>query len=270
LGKYPFISMSIDDLFVLKRFLPSTGMLFHYLDVRQHVAGIRDAMMFDEQDHLGAYVSRNRFDQDMVEQLKKADRVMWDGFSDNVSSYFSRNDWQDAPIPQQSFPAELADILSGLNSFRPRGWLEFDAHLRDLRGESRENFASLVRELLPSLKRYNVRSFLFDGYAPLQIFLHTADYTVPATEITHRSEVACLITQKPEVLVVVLGFAEDQVSSVRLAKVQSPPIIRADYAALFSEADTKRKTYRALGVTKARESKEKLSKRARRRIRHKK
>ena len=28
LGKYPFISMSIDELFVLKRFLPTTGVLF--------------------------------------------------------------------------------------------------------------------------------------------------------------------------------------------------------------------------------------------------
>lgn len=269
LGKYPFISMSIDDLFVLKRFLPSTGMLFHYLDVRQHVAGIRDAMMFDEQDHLGAYVSRNRFDHDMVEQLKKADRVTWDGFSDKISNYFSGTDWQSTPVPQQNFPAELLTILSGLDVFRPKGWLEFDAHLRDLSGDSRENLASLVRELLPSLKRYPERSFLFDGHTPLQVFIHSSDHTVSVAEVTHRGEVACLISQRPEVLVLIIGYADEGISSIRLDKVRSPPIIRADYAALVSEADAKRKSYRKLGGAKGHRSAEKISKRARRRNRHK-
>jgi len=54
LGKHPFVSMSVDDLFVLDRFLPTTGALLHYLEVRQQVAGIRRAMLFDEIDHLGA------------------------------------------------------------------------------------------------------------------------------------------------------------------------------------------------------------------------
>jgi hypothetical protein len=270
LKKYPFISMSIDDLFVLKRFLPSTGMLFHYLDVRQHMAGINDAMMFDEQDHLGAYVSRNRFDQDMIEQLKKADRVSWDGFSDKVSNYFSGPDWQDAPVPQQTFPTELAKILAALDSFRPRGWLEFDAHLRDLRGDSRENLASLVREVLPSLARHPMRSFLFDGHSPFQVFLHVADHSVPAAEIAHRGEVGCLITKKQETLVLVIGYADDKIASVRLAKVQSPPIIRADYDALVSEANSKREKYLELRDARRQKPTEKLSKRARRRQRHKK
>src|SRR6202042_721005 len=71
LGRHPFISMSVDDLFVLTRFLPTAGELMHYLEVRQQVAGIPNAMMFDEIDHLGAYISQNRFDMTMREQLIK-------------------------------------------------------------------------------------------------------------------------------------------------------------------------------------------------------
>jgi hypothetical protein len=269
LNKHPFISMSIDDLFVLQRFLPSAGILFHYLSVRQHVAGIRDAMMFDEQDHLGAYISRNRFDQDMMEQLKKADRVSWDGFSDKISGYFSDPDWPNVAVPQQFFPSELIDVLNGVDCFRPKGWLELDAHLRDLSGDSRENFASLIRNLLPSLKQHPVRSALFDGSVPLQTFLHVADYTVPPVEITHRGEVACLIAKKPEVLVLVIGYADGKISSVRFSKVQSPPIVRADYEALLAEADNKRKDFIKLG-TRGLKPAEGLSKRARRRKRHKK
>lgn len=41
LGAYPFISMSIDDLFVLNRSLPSSGELLHYLQVRQTLAGMK-------------------------------------------------------------------------------------------------------------------------------------------------------------------------------------------------------------------------------------
>jgi hypothetical protein len=128
----------------------------------------------------------------------------------------------------------------------------------------------LVREILPSLNRHAVRSFLFDSHAPLQIFLHVADHPVPTEEITHRSQVACLITKKPETLVLVLGYKEDKIVSIRLSKIRSPPIIRADYEALVLEADIKRKKYMDLRVARGRKSTEKLSKQAKRRQRHKK
>jgi hypothetical protein len=88
LGAHPFISMSVDNLLILKRFLPTTGELFHYLEVRQAVAGMPKAMMFDEIDHLGTYVARNRFDQDMREQLEEADGVTWDHFQRCCRSAF--------------------------------------------------------------------------------------------------------------------------------------------------------------------------------------
>lgn len=270
LGRFPFISMSVDDLFVLNRFLTSTGMLFHYLAVRQQVAGIKDAMMFDEQDHLGAYVSRNRFDQDMVEQLKKADMVTWDGFSDKISDYFSQADWEKASVPQQALPPELAEILAGLDSSRSKGWLEFDAHLRDLVGDSRERLASLVRDMRLSLSHHPVRSFLFGGQSPLQVFVHAADRSIPAAEITYRGEVSCLIAEKQEVLILVLGYADGKLVSTKISKVRSPPVIRADYDALVSEANSKRKKYAKLGDPGRHKPKERLSKRARRRLRHKK
>lgn len=74
LGKHGFVSMSIDDLLVLKRFLPTPGEFAHYMEVRQAVAAIRQAHLFDEFDHLGAYLIKNRFDQTIADQLKG---VMW-------------------------------------------------------------------------------------------------------------------------------------------------------------------------------------------------
>jgi len=98
LGAYPFMSMSVDDLFVLRRFLPTTGALLHYLEVRQAVAGLPRAHMFDEHDHLGAYIRKNRFDLTMREQLSKADFVTWDSFSEDIDRYFQGEDWQSNPL----------------------------------------------------------------------------------------------------------------------------------------------------------------------------
>jgi hypothetical protein len=120
LGAHPFISMSVDDLFVLNRFLPSTGELFHYLEVRQAVAGMPKVMIFDEIDHLGAYITRNRFDQDMREHLEKFDFVTWDSFSDVVDRHFEKEDWRTAPVRSQTYPSELASLLEVLNRSRPR------------------------------------------------------------------------------------------------------------------------------------------------------
>lgn len=52
---FPGCWCSSDDLFVLKRLLPTAGEFAHYMEVRQAVAGIRRAHLFDELDHLGAY-----------------------------------------------------------------------------------------------------------------------------------------------------------------------------------------------------------------------
>jgi hypothetical protein len=85
LYRYPFVSMSIDDLFVLNRFLPTAGELCHYLEVRQQIAGIRRVNLFDELDHLGAYIAKNRFDMTIREQLAGGpDMVTRDAFSTEV------------------------------------------------------------------------------------------------------------------------------------------------------------------------------------------
>lgn len=265
LGRHPFISMSVDDLFVLKRFLPDAGSLFHYLDVRQQVAGLPDAMMFDEQDHLGAYVSQNRFDQTMREQLKDHDKITWDAFSEKIEKYFQEEDWDKKQAPYQKFPAELEQLLGVLNSVRPAGWLKYDAFLRDLSGSSRENLASMIRKVTPTLKEHEVRSLLFGNENPLEVFVHRPGYVVSDQEIQHRGEVACLITNKPSVEVLIAESDEHgAMTGVRVAHVNSPPAIRHDYAELLAEAEVKRRKYITVEAAKQGQG-ERLSKRAKRR-----
>ncbi|WP_316233797.1 hypothetical protein [Bradyrhizobium sp. SZCCHNPS2010] len=237
-GKFPFVSMSVDDLFVLNRFLPTTGELFHYLEVRQAVAGIPKAMVFDEIDHLGAYIKRNRFDQDMKEQLETADMATWDGFSEAIDEYFTGDDWQSKPVPTQDYPAEIEEIFGALDRSRPKGWLEIDAYLRNSGSEFRDSIAPVLRDMKASLKKHQVRRFLFGNDEPIQIYF-TKEMGQPSVrELQHHGEVACLIAKIANIRVVILDCdASGRVVGARTARVKAPPIIRTDYPQLAAEAD---------------------------------
>lgn len=241
LGAHPFISMSVDDLFVLNRFLASTGELFHYLEVRQAVAGMPQAMMFDEIDHLGAYVVRNRFDQDMKEQLENADMVAWDSFSEVIDRHFEKEDWETAPVPKQAFPAEVADLLEVLNRARPKGWLAVDAYLRDFNGAARDNLARVLRDLKPSLREHPTRRVLFGNEEPIQIWLSRGRASPRVDELQRQGEIACLVAKVFRVPVLIIDCDSHGVFvGARCSIVPAPPIFRTDYVELAAEADRQR------------------------------
>lgn len=250
LGKHPFISMSVDDLFVLCRFLSTGGELFHYLEVRQAVAGIPRATIFDEMDHLGAYIVRNRFDQDIHEQLKEADRVAWDSFSDSIDRYFEQEGWETAPVPHQEYPQLVAAVLARLDRDRPKGWMRIDAEIRNYNGESRNELNSLLQQMADTLPRSPVRRMLFGNEHPIQIWLTTQIGNPSQAEMQRQGEISCLASNRPRVSVLRLqcdANGTPLVSSCML--VTTPPMLRNDYAGLKAEADRltaqlKRKTKR--------------------------
>lgn len=253
LGAHPFISMSVDDLFVLNRFLPTTGELFHYLEVRQAVAGMPKAMIFDEIDHLGAYIVRNRFDQDIKEQLLKADKVAWDSFSDRVDRHFEQEDWQTAPVPRQDYPTEVADVLRVLDQSRPKGWLGFDAQLRDFNGSARDKLAAVLRDLKPTLSEYPSRRVIFGNENPIQIWLSRDKLSPNIGEVRRQGEIACLAAAVPRIRVLILDCnVNGTFEEARCTLVSAPAIIRNDYAELAAEADRQRTRYISLEEKKGR------------------
>ena len=166
LGRHAFVSMSVDDLFVRGRFLPSAGEGLPALQVRQAVAGWPLAMRFDGIAHLGASVVRNRFDLDMRKQLEEADMVAWDSFSDRVDRYFEQEKWETVPPPHQSYPAEVVQVLAVLDRERPQRWLRIDAAIRDYDETTRNKLASILSDLAGTLRATRVRRFLFEAKHP--------------------------------------------------------------------------------------------------------
>jgi hypothetical protein len=256
LGRHPFISMSVDDLFVLNRFLPTTGQLVHYLDVRQQVAGLPKALLFDEIDHLGAYIQKNRFDDDIRAQLKQADRVTWDAFSDIVDRHFEGPDWEAKPVPTQDFPEPFHRIFAALDQFRPAGWLPMDARLRDYGSEGRDNLARFVSELEPTLAEHPRRRFQLGEEDPVQIWLCRVGAFPSQREMQYQAEAGCLIVGAAKMDVLVLAYeSTGQISGAACATYKAPSMLRSDYPELQAEAQRQRGRIRALPKTPTKKKK---------------
>ena len=241
LGKHPFISMSVDDLFVLNRFLPTTGELFHYLEVRQQAAGIPNAMLFGEIDHLGAYIANNRFDMSIKDQLKEADMVVWDSFSDVIDKHFEGETWRTASVPHQEYPEELTAVLSALDKYRPAGWLEMDAHIRNLNGSGRNNLAEIIMELKATLPDHPIRRFLFGDENPMQVWLCRSGIVPPPQEMRYHGEVSCLTVNAPRVVVLRLSYnGKGGITDLACTSFANPPVIQTNYTDLKREAERQR------------------------------
>ena len=202
LGKHGFISMSIDDLFVLKRILPTPGQFSHYMEVRQAVACIRGALLFDEFDHLGAYITKNRIDQTILDQHReaRADLVVFDGMSRVVDQFFESESWETDPIPQQDFPDELLKILGALDATRSQGWLLAESLIRNFGDQARKDLAQTLLERRKVIDKHPTRYFAFSGDGePLFVWMQSTEYDVDWQKVTDKASAVALIAQVPTI-----------------------------------------------------------------------
>lgn len=246
-GRHAFMSMSVDDLMVLNRFLPQTGELLHYLDVRQQAGMVRGAMLLDETEYLGAYISRNRFDSDLKEQRAEAQFVIWNSYAEIVDSYFEGDDAGKGPVPQQPFPAELAVLLDLLDRNRPAKWLEMDSAIRSLSGEARDGLAKSIAKLKEYLGQSVSPSMLLNDEVPIQVRVCRGGMEPTEKVLRRGAEVACLVAKVPRMLLLQLSCNKHtETTSVRCLSCDGPNPSRDDYAALQREASQLR--MRASGI----------------------
>ncbi|MEI4516519.1 MULTISPECIES: SEC-C domain-containing protein [unclassified Stenotrophomonas] len=212
LGKHAFVSLSIDELFVLERFLPSAGQFAHYMEVRQAVAGMRRAHLFDEFDHLGAYLKKNRFDQDIADQLKgdKVDMLVWEGMSDIIDRSFEGEVWGSGSFPTQHFPQEVLKLLGALDATRARGWLSAESHIRDLGEEGRNDLAKMLSDLRQTLNKHPARYFVLSGEGkPLFVWLQQHGHQVDWARVNDKASASALAINASNVIGVVAEVSAD-------------------------------------------------------------
>lgn len=212
LGRHAFVSLSIDDLLVLKRLLPTPGEFAHYMEVRQAVAGIRQAHLFDEFDHLGAYLKKNRFDQEIAEQLKgdKLHMLIWDGMSDIIDRAFEGEDWETRPFPTQNFPEEVQNLLDALDVTRAYGWLSAESQIRDLGEDGRKNLAKMLFDLRRTLNQYPTRYFVLAGDGkPLFVWLQQHGQQINWSKVNEKASAASLAVEASNMVGIVAAVSSD-------------------------------------------------------------
>ena len=239
-GKYNFISLAIDDLMVLKRLLRSTGEFLHYLDVRQGLAAMKNVVLFDEIDHLGAYISQNRADLSLQKTMDEheANHVWVDGMDqDVVGPYFSDPDWPQAPIPAQEYPPKTYELLEALERTVAKRWLEADSFIRDLSGEGRAQFADNYDRAFPILNARPVTYFAIGGEATAVFGLMHFDQDEHRKMITFKAEALALVFDVPKVRLFYLAVRPTkEIYSARMVWVQAPTVLRMDYRQVADEA----------------------------------
>lgn len=201
LQKHGFISMSIDDLFVIKRILPTAGAFAHYMEVRQAVAAMKHAHLFDELDHLGAYISRNRFDMDIAQQLAESSNaklVIWDRMGDVIDRYFEGENWEANPIPKQEFPEELLKLLKALDETRSPGWLFVDSLVRNYGEHGRRDIAKWLSEAGKTLDEKTERYFALDNDGELLfIWMQSSKIATNWQKINDQATASALYAKLP-------------------------------------------------------------------------
>jgi len=241
LGKHAFISLSIDDLFVLRRFLPTSGEFAHYMEVRQAVAGLRSAHLFDELDHLGAYLKKNRVDTEMTEQLKKgADFVVWDGMSFDVDRIFESANWETDSRPTQEYPDEMLKLFGALDALRNTGWLRVDSYFRNLGSEGRNDFAVMLAKLRKSLSQNDSRYFIFgqEEETPFFIWIHRLGGVIDWRKVNDKASSAALMASpRPLTGLMVETTADGNYKAAYIFPVTRPANRTEANAHIFDDAE---------------------------------
>lgn len=240
LGKHAFVSMSIDDLFVLRRILSTPGILAHYMEVRQAVAGMRRAHLFDEFDHLGAYIAKNRFDVEIADQFRRdeVDFVIWNGMSNVIDRSFEGKSWEDNPIPTQKFPEELLNLLGALDATRAHGWLLAESLIRNYGEQARNDLAKLLSDLGKTIGQHPERYFAFAGDGqPLFIWMQSSKHPVEWKRINDKASAVALCTESPDIVGVFIEVGNGcAYAKAQYFKADSPSKQSKGNAHIFDDA----------------------------------
>lgn len=243
LGRFAFFSLSIDELFVLKRLLPTPGEFCHYMEVRQAVAALRGAHLFDEFDHLGAYLKKNRFDMDMREQLKGHNhtKVIWDGMSHEIDRSFEGENWEAGPFPSQKFPEELSKVLQALDFSRVPGWIFAERCIRNLGEEGRNNLDRMLTKLRRSLNQHPARYFVYGNSPPLFIWLQKSGEKIDWLKIHDKASAAALLNPNTNLVgIIIEATAGGRYDSARTFDVTVPSSRNQNNAHIYHDAERMR------------------------------
>ncbi|MEZ9629715.1 SEC-C metal-binding domain-containing protein [Vibrio breoganii] len=244
LGQHSFVSISIDDLFVLRRILPTPGIFAHYMEVRQAIAGVKQGLLFDEFDHLGAYLTNNRFDQEIIEKTKSENSglVICNGLSRVVDKFFKSGQWDTSPIPAQEFPDAVSKALTALDVSRKPGWLSVDSLIRDFGEETRISFGKYLSDLDNSIEKHPARYFAFGGEGkPIFVWIQNSKYDVEWEKVNDTASAVAISINTKELMGMLIKVGKGRVyEAAQYFRVDVPTEQTESNEHIYKEAQSMR------------------------------
>lgn len=240
-GCHAFLSLSIDELFVLRRFLPTIGALAHYLLVRQAAATKPELHLFDEFDNLGAYLKRNRYDTAYHDEhgAQETQMILVEGASEAVDQYFCAPDTPTDPPPGQKMPGSLTNLLAQIEHDCPAGWLELDAHIRDYDAETRERLSKELEATYEALRTQQHRRMVLGGERPLFLWVERTEATTDDAEVCRRAAAAAIATRSDNLIAARLHVnARAELAAVTMIPVVVPPLGTRDRRLIEEDAQS--------------------------------
>lgn len=236
-----FFALSIDDLMAMKYIVASTGEFLHYLEVRQSVAGMKEVSLFDEMDHLGAYVSNNRFDQTTKDMMvnEGVDFIAMDGFDvDVIGPFFSDPDFPDVEPRRQTYPARMLELFAVLEATRSPRWLTGDNFLRNMGGESRTQFQEHFERTLPALGSRDFTFFATGGQAGAVFFVERGDGVDRQQVAMEKAQALVVAMNEPRSLLFSISVnPRGEMIRARTTNVTKPSVLQANYGRIQEEAE---------------------------------
>lgn len=244
LGQHSFVSISVDDLFVLRRMLPTPGLFAHYMEVRQAIAGVKQGLLFDEFDHLGAYLTNNRFDQEIIEQSKSENSglVICNGLSGVVDKFFESGQWETSPKPAQEFPDAVSKALTALDASRKPGWLSVESLIRDFGEEARINFGKYLSDLDNSIEQHPARYFAFGGEGkPIFVWIQNSKYDVEWEKVNDKASAVAISIDTKELMGMLIKVGKGRVyEAAQYFRVDVPTEQTESNEQIYKEAQSMR------------------------------
>jgi len=245
LGNLQPIAMAIDDLLAMKYLFRSPGELFHYLEVRQNLASMKNVLLFDEMDHVGVYISQNRIDIKVQEDFfknQKMDMVYLDGFDrDVLGPFFQNPNWPNVDPPRQKYPPVLVDILDALQRTGADGWLAGDSALRDLGSEGRQQVQSLFDRISGNVFAKAWTHFAMSGAGSLVFVIDRSDGENRA-DVARAQAQAYALAMGEDVRLYELSVDPNlRIVRATSSRVGPPSIIQNNYGSILDEASRLKK-----------------------------
>lgn len=249
-GHHNFFALSIDDLMAMKYIVASTGEFLHYLEVRQSVAGMKEVSLFDEMDHLGAYVSNNRFDQTAKDIMTKegADFIALDGFDvDVIGPFFSDPEFPNAEPRRQIYPDRLLELFGVLEATGAPHWLTGDNYLRNMGGESRNQFQEHFERTLPALGTRALTFFATGGQAGAVFVVERNDGIDRQHRVMEKAQALITAMDEPKSLLFRIWVSpHGTMAKAQAMNVSRPSILQTNYHRILEEADSLRRKVKLL------------------------